>query len=330
VRHTRSTHGNDPDVVQSALSSAARLVAIGNFDGVHRGHQALLGAAAREAALEGLAPSVLTFRPHPAEALGRTPPPVLTRPSRKRELVGRLFPSVEVLEQRFDTTFAAQSPEAFASWLATELRAARVVVGKNFRFGKGRAGGFDDLVQLGERFGFRASSHEVVGDGGGGFSSTRIRAALAAGDLADAERMLGRPHMLVGEVGRGKQLGRTIGFPTANLDGVLEMLPPLGIYATLIDREGSDGTRALGLGATSIGKNPTTDEGDAVKVEVHALDFDGDLYGSTLRVSLIARLRGEEKFESLDALVEQMRRDVADARAALAGRRIDPVTGSYN
>jgi riboflavin kinase/FMN adenylyltransferase len=316
VRHTRSTHGNDPDVVQSALSSAARLVAIGNFDGVHRGHQALLGGAAREAALEGLAPSVLTFAPHPAEALGRTPPPVLTRPSRKRELVGRLFPSVEVLEQRFDTAFAAQSPETFASWLATELRAARVVVGKNFRFGKG--------------FGFRASSQEVVGDGGGGFSSTRIRAAVAAGDLADAERMLGRPHMLIGEVVRGKQLGRTIGVPTANLDRVLEMLPPLGIYATLIDREGPDGTRALGLGATSIGKNPTTDEGDAVKVEVHVLDFDGDLYGSTLRVSLIARLRGEEKFESLDALVEQMRRDVADARAALAGRRIDPVTECFN
>jgi riboflavin kinase/FMN adenylyltransferase len=305
------------------------LVVIGNFDGVHRGHQALLAAAAREAQAEGLAARVLTFTPHPAKVLGRSPPPVLTRRERKRELIERSFPAIQVVEHPFDLTFAALSPEAFAAWLATEQRAARVLVGQNFRFGKGRAGGFDDLVRLGASHGFRAAFEPLVGDGGGAWSSTRIRAAISAGDLAEAERMLGRPHLLIGQVERGKQLGRTIGVPTANLASVEEMLPPFGVYATLVDVADGGPPRALGLGAMSIGVNPTTDRTTDVKAEVHVLDFDGDLYGKTLRVSLVARIRGEEKFDSLDALVAQMRRDVTACRDALRGRTVDPATGSF-
>jgi riboflavin kinase/FMN adenylyltransferase len=305
------------------------LVVIGNFDGFHRGHQALLAAAAREAMAEGLGPRVLTFTPHPAKVLGRTPPPVLTRPERKRELVRRAFPTVEVVEQTFDLGFAALSPDQFAEWLAREQGAARVLVGQNFRFGKGRAGGFDDLVRLGAVHGFRAAFEPLVGDDGGAWSSTRIRNAIATGDLPAAERMLGRPHLLIGEVGRGKQLGRTIGMPTANLEAVEEMLPPFGVYATLVDIVEAGRPRALGLGAMSIGVNPTTDTTTHVKAEVNVLDFDGDLYGRTLRVSLVARIRGEERFDSLDALVAQMRVDVASCRDALAGRKPDPSTGSF-
>ncbi|NUO51642.1 MAG: riboflavin biosynthesis protein RibF [Polyangiaceae bacterium] len=307
----------------------AHLVVIGNFDGVHRGHQALLDAATKDAAAHGLKPRLLTFRPHPAEVLGRTPPPVLTRPARKRELIERLFPAIEVVEQRFDPAFASLTPDAFAAWLATEQNAKRVVVGQNFRFGKGRAGGFEDLVRLGAANGFTASSHEVVGDEAGGWSSTRIRGAIAAGDLEGAERMLGRPHMLIGEVVAGKRLGRTIGFPTANLNGIVEMLPPFGVYATLVDREDESGARAIGLGAMSIGTNPTTDTTDGVKVEVFVLDFEGDLYGERLRVSVVSRLRGEAKYGTLDALVAQMGRDVAEARRILEPRKVLPELGSY-
>ncbi len=322
-------HGNDPGVVRRAKEPASHLVVIGNFDGVHRGHQALLDAATKDSASHDLTPRLLTFRPHPAEVLGRTPPPVLTRPARKRELIERLFPAIEVVEHRFDAAFASLSPDAFAAWLASEHRAKRVLVGQNFRFGKGRAGGFEDLVRLGEANGFSAASHELVGDEAGGWSSTRIRGAIAAGDLEGAEQMLGRPHMLIGNVGGGKRLGRTIGFPTANLAGVVEMLPPFGVYATLVDRETPDGPRAVGLGAMSIGVNPTTDTTDRVKVEVFVLDFDGDLYDETLRVSVVSRLRGEAKFGTLDALVAQMGRDVDEARRRLATRSVLPELGSY-
>ncbi len=305
------------------------MIVIGNFDGVHRGHQALLAAATREAEAHGLAARVLTFRPHPAIVLGRTPPPVLTRPERKRELVERQFPAIDLFEQRFDRDFAALSPEAFARWLADEQRAARVLVGQNFRFGKGRAGSFDDLVSLGAEHGFRASCEPLIGDGGGNWSSTRIRASIASGDMAEAERMLGRPHLIAGDVVAGKRLGRTIGFPTANLAGVVEMLPPFGVYAVLVDVVTDAGARALGLGAMSVGVNPTTDATKEVKVEVFVLDYEGDLYGRSLRASIVARLRGEEKFDSIDALVAQMHQDVAAARTALAGRVASPATGSF-
>ncbi len=296
------------------------LVVIGNFDGVHRGHQALLAGAVREAEEAGMPTRLLTFWPHPAEVLGRARPPLLTAPARKRELVGRAFPSVEYVQHTFDKAFAETSPEDFAAWLRAELDAQRVVVGQNFRFGKNRAGGFDDLVRLGATLGFVPRSAPLVGDEAGPWSSTRVRAAVASGDVAGAERMLGRPHTLIGEVAPGKRLGRTLGFPTANLSGWVEMLPPMGVYAVVVDRTTSEGPLAVGLGAMSVGTNPTTDATSDVKVEVHVLDFDGDLYGQELRVGLVERLRGEALFEDLDALVRQMKEDVAGARRALAGR----------
>ncbi len=312
------------------------LVVIGNFDGVHRGHAAVLEGAVREAAQLGLDPMLLTFAPHPAEVLGRTPPPTLTSPQRKRELVARIAPSMRYVEQRFDAEFAAQSPDAFAKRLAEEHDARRVVVGKNFRFGKGRAGDFDELVELGSKLGFTARSEPLAGDATGAWSSTRVREAIARGALDQAEHILGRPHMLSGRVVRGKQLGRTLGFPTCNLAGVQEAMPPFGVYAVLVDRlevEPSGALeprhRALALGAMSLGLNPTTDSDGAVKVEVYLMDFDGDLYGAELRVHVVRKLRSEERFDGLEPLIAQMHRDVAAARALLAGRSPDSVTGCF-
>lgn len=306
------------------------LVAIGNFDGVHRGHQAVLRGAAEMASRRDLRASLLTFHPHPAAVLGRTPPPLLTTQGRKRELVARVAPSVSFVERAFDLPFAAQSPEAFAESLVAAYDAKVVVVGKNFRFGKGRAGDFAELAQLGERLGFGAVSEALRGDDAGAWSSTRIREAIREGRLDEAEAMLGRPHMLSGVVERGKELGRTIGFPTANLGGVREMTPPLGIYAVLVDLVGPDGRpRALAKGAMSLGTNPTTDTTSDVKIEVHLLDTSRDLYGAELRVHVVKWLRAEARFDSLDALVAQIARDVDETRGLLEGRAPDATTGAW-
>jgi riboflavin kinase / FMN adenylyltransferase len=292
------------------------LVVIGNFDGVHRGHRAVLEGSAREASERGLALKVLTFHPHPAEALGRTAPARLTSQERKRELIRKAATGVEIVEQRFDKAYAGQSAAEFAHRLRADFTTERVVVGRNFRFGKGREGDFDRLVELGKSEGFSARSEALHGDETGPWSSTRVRAAIARGDLADARHVLGRPHMLSGEVVHGKHLGRTIGFPTANLGGVVEALPSLGVYACAAEIASESGFERLGAAAVSIGLNPTTDNDEKVKVEAYVLDFQGDLYGKAMRIHLLARLRGEEKFDSLPELVAQIGRDAEATRQA--------------
>jgi riboflavin kinase / FMN adenylyltransferase len=300
-----------------------QLVAIGNFDGVHLGHQAVLADAARDAATRGLEPVVLTFEPHPAAVIGRAAPPVLTPLSRKIELVKRAQPAVRVVVQPFDREFAAQSPDAFARDVLTRRLSARlVIVGKNFRFGRGRAGDFDVLAQLGEELGFETRSHALVGDQGGTFSSTRAREALAAGDLDAARTVLGRPHALSGTVVRGDQRGRTIGFPTANLGGHREALPPFGVYAVVVDRLDEDDPTSgasrgawLAAGVANIGVRPTVKQDAPPSVEVNLFDLDADLYGARLRVHLLARLRGEQRFSGLDALRAQIAKDAAAARS---------------
>lgn len=300
-----------------------RLVAIGNFDGVHLGHQAVLAGAARDAAARGLEPVVLTFEPHPAAVIGRAAPPLLTPLPRKIELVQRAQPAVRVVVEAFDRAFAAQSPAAFAEEvLVRRLEAKLVIVGKNFRFGRARAGDFDVLAQLGAQLGFETRSHALVGDARGTFSSTRVRQTIAAGELDAARALLGRPHALSGTVVRGDQRGRTIGFPTANLDGCREALPPFGVYAVVVDRLDEDDPASgaargawLAAGVANIGVRPTVKEGAPPSVEVNLFDVDADLYGARLRVHLIAHLRGERRFPGLDALREQIAKDAAAARA---------------
>jgi riboflavin kinase/FMN adenylyltransferase len=280
---------------------------------------------------------VLTFDPHPAAVIGRGAPAALTRLDRKIELIERVQHGVRVVVQTFDRSFAAQSPEAFAEGiLVKELSARLIIVGKNFRFGKDRGGDFEVLASLGDRLGFETRSHALVGDEGGTFSSTRVRRAVAAGDLDVARAVLGRPHALSGVVVRGDQRGRTIGFPTANLAEVVEALPPYGVYAVAVDRLAEPGAaigapRALALagGVANIGVRPTVKEGAPPSIEIHLFDLDADLYGATLRVHLLARLRGEQRFSGLDALRAQIAKDAAAARVVLADTPAPATGASY-
>jgi riboflavin kinase/FMN adenylyltransferase len=307
------------------LSPKSRAIAIGNFDGVHRGHQAVLTSVAADAHKHGLEPCVLTFSPHPRSVLGRPVPPVLTCLDRKRELIHRIDPTIDVRVWRFDREFASRSPEEFASGVLHDaLGAAVVVVGHNFRFGRDRAGGFDDLARLGQKLGFETRSHALVADEGGAWSSSRIRGAIARGELSEAERMLGRPHMLSGLVVTGDRRGRTLGFPTCNLAEVEEALPPFGVYAVLVDRADSSGAVALATGVANIGVRPTVGEATIPRVEVHLFDLDADLYGARLRVHLVAQLRPEQRFDGLEALRAQSARDATAARARLEGATPDP------
>jgi riboflavin kinase/FMN adenylyltransferase len=270
-----------------------RAVAVGSFDGVHRGHQAVL-AAARDT---GLAPTVITFDPHPRIALGNKVE-LLTTLARRLELIGE--EGVETaLVATFDAKLQRLAPEEFAERYLRAIGAEVVVAGEDFRFGVRRSG---DLALL-EQLGFRVIVPAEVE----GVSSTAIRAALAEGDVAGAARMLGRPHELDGVVVAGDQRGGTLGYPTANL--LLEpdlAVPRFGIYAGA-----ARGYRA----AVSIGTNPHYG-GTERRIEPYLLDFEGDLYGQRLVVELWERLRDEAVFESESELVAQIARDVEATKQA--------------
>lgn len=304
------------------------LVAIGNFDGVHLGHRAVLARATAEAAELGLAPVLLTFDPHPSRVLGRGALPVLTTLPRKIELLERYHQELTVVVEPFTLELAQLEPSEFAdALLAGTLGARVVIVGENFRFGRNRSGDLSTLVELGKSLGFAARPEELSGDASGPFSSTRVRHALSGGDLREVERLLGRPHSLSGRVVAGAQRGRTIGVPTANLAEVPEALPPFGVYAVLVDRLTPEGPRALGRGVANIGNRPTLDAG--FSVEAHLFDLDLDLYGTELRVHLVAHLREERRFDGLEALKAQIARDSEAARHALAGRQPESDRGWY-
>ncbi|HET7538883.1 MAG TPA: bifunctional riboflavin kinase/FAD synthetase [Polyangiaceae bacterium] len=300
------------------------LVVIGNFDGVHLGHRAVIEAALSEARDAGLRPLVLTFEPHPSEVLGGGVRPQLTVLDRKIDLIERLGPELRVVVEPFTLALSRFTPAQFAQEFLIELLSAKVViVGENFRFGHRRSGDLPALAALGRELGFAAHASSLVGDARGPYSSTRARAALAAGDLAAAEAVLGRPHSLSGVVEQGAQRGRTIGVPTANLGGVAEALPPHGVYAVLVDRVHDGKSAAIGIGVANIGLRPTVHAG--FSVEVHLLDFSQDLYGESLRVHLVSRLREEQKFAGLPELKAQIAGDIAQARQALASVQPDPL-----
>lgn len=302
---------------------APSLVAIGNFDGVHLGHQAVLAQARALARAHGLAPLVLTFDPHPAAIVGRGNLPALTTLPRKLELLCRQASELCVVVEPFDHALAQTPPEQFVEQLLVgKLDAKLVLVGEDFRFGRGRAGDFAELARLGQRHGFVAHAASLERDEDGPISSTRIRAALARGALTDVERLLGRPHALSGVVVAGQGKGRSIGVPTANLDGIAEAVPPHGVYAVLVDRRGEGGFTRLAGGVANFGVRPTLGAGPSF--EVHLFDTAPDLYGQELRVHLLARLRDEQKFSGLPALRAQIERDIAAARALTAQRLPDP------
>ena len=298
------------------LCADGSVACIGAFDGLHLGHRALLGRTVERARALGVPAVALSFEPLPREYFAPdAPPPRLMLPRAKAE--GMLALGIDrVGLLRFDRALASQSPEAFAAEVLGERLGAREVwVGPGFRFGKGRAG---DLASL-HAAGFDASEIEPVLLDGERVSSTRIRAALVAGDFAAAGRLLGKPYAIGGHVVCGRQLGRTLGFPTANLRFGGKVPTLHGIYATRVHGVAAGPWASV----STFGTRPTVD-GVEPLLEAHLFDFDGDLYGRRIEVEFVARLRDEEKFPDLPALVEQMQRDAAAARAILARAPAQP------
>lgn len=303
---------------------SSTLVMVGNFDGVHRGHQWVLERGLGLARLKQQAPLVLTFNPHPSEVLGRGGQPVLTPLERKIDLLTRLSPELRVVVEPFTLELASASPREFAAQLLQEkLGAGTVIVGENFRFGQGRTGDAQALRALGQELGFEAHAEPLYADEEGVISSTRIRELISSGAVAEAEALLGRPHALSGEVVHGDQRARSLGVPSANLGQVSELLPARGVYAVLVDVRDANGFRRLGPGIANVGVRPTQGEGE-LRAEVHVLGFAGDLYGKSLRAHLVARLRDERRFNGLDDLRAQLERDKSDGAERLRERTPNP------
>lgn len=290
------------------------VVTIGVFDGVHRGHQQIIGHAVRRARDAGLNSVVVTFDPHPAEVVHPgSHPAMLTTPRRKAELIEEVGADA-LCVLPFTPAFSRLSAEEFVHDVLVEhLHAAAVVVGKNFRFGHRAAGDTALLTALGHRFGFTVEDSPLLADGDTTFSSTYVRACVDAGDVVSAARALGREHRIEGVVVRGDQRGRELGFPTANLEThQYAAVPADGIYAGWL----VCGKERLPA-AVSIGTNPTF-SGRERRVEAYVLDFDGDLYGEHVGLDFVARLRPTLSFDSVEALVAQIDADVADTRHLLA------------
>lgn len=301
------------------LPSALRggVVAIGNFDGVHRGHQAVLRRALERAEALGLPAMVLTFEPHPRTVFNPDKPVFrLTPPSLRARLLEAMgFQSV--IEYPFDREFSQRSAEDFVqSILVDWLGACEVVTGFDFHFGKGRQGGPAFLMEAGGRHGFGVTLVDAFRDEGGDvISSSRIRGLLADGDVAQAAGLLGYRFTVEAEVMKGQQLGRTLGFPTANMHLQPEATLRPGIYAVRFRRP--DGI--IRDGVASFGYRPTVTENGDPWLETFVFDFAGDLYGEICSVSFFGHLRDEWKFDGLDPLVAQIRKDEEEARALLLG-----------
>lgn len=286
---------------------------IGNYDGVHRGHQVMLAVVVRRAREFGLPATVVTFEPTPREYFeGRDAPARLTRLREKLQALAR-YKVDRVVCLRFDARIAALGARSFEQdLLGARLGVRHIVVGHDFRYARAREGTTASLHAAGERLGFTVEEVPPFEIDGVRVSSSLIRAALETGDLPAATRLLGRPYRISGRVQRGERLGRKLGFPTANLALHRKVIPLWGIFAVRIGGAGLDSHPAV----ASLGTRPTID-GTVPLLEVHLFDFDGELYGRTLDVDFIARLRDEERFDSLEALVEQMHRDAAQARRSL-------------
>ncbi|MBK9325040.1 MAG: bifunctional riboflavin kinase/FAD synthetase [Thiobacillaceae bacterium] len=307
----RMTHGWFDTQHQATRPNA---VTIGNFDGVHLGHQAMLARLTARAASVGAAPAVLTFEPHPREIFTPESAPTRLTSLREKLEILRALGVAHVHVCRFTRPFAALPAEDFVRRILVDgLQARYVLVGDDFRFGAKRAGNFALLRQLGEKYGFEAESLHTVEAAGQRASSTAVRDALAAGDMATAAQMLGRPYSISGRVVGGDQLGRKIGYPTANIQLKHNRPPLTGIFAV----------RVQGLeqpdwpGVASLGTRPTVHANGRPTLEVHLFNFDQSIYRRHLRVEFLHKLRDEAKFPSLEALIAQIDEDARQAREML-------------
>jgi riboflavin kinase/FMN adenylyltransferase len=296
-------------------SRSPTALTIGNFDGVHRGHQAMLARLKEQAGALGLRACVLTFEPHPLELFApRTAPTRLTSLREKLELLAAH--GVECVQvSRFNRAYANLSPQDFIEHVLLQgLDMRWLLIGDDFRFGARRAGDFALLQEAAAKKGFGLEAMRTVAQDGVRISSSAVRSALAAGRLAEAETLLGRPYSISGRVVHGDKLGRTIGYPTANVQ-LRHNRPPLyGIFAVRT----LDGKGVTRHGAASLGLRPTVDDSGRAKLEVHLFDFSGDLYGQHLRIDFLHKIRDEEKFADLESLRVRIDRDCEEARDYLA------------
>jgi riboflavin kinase / FMN adenylyltransferase len=289
-------------------------VTIGNFDGIHLGHQAMLARLTARAALIGAQPAVLTFEPHPREIFTPESAPTRLTSLREKLEIMRTLGVARVHVCRFSKPFAALSADDFVQQILLRgLNARYVLVGDDFRFGAKRAGDFALLEQLGKKYGFEAETLHTVEAAGQRASSTAVRETLAAGDMAMAAQLLGRPYSISGRVVGGDQLGRKIGYPTANIQLKHNKPPVKGIFAL----------RVQGLkqpdwpGVASLGTRPTVHADGRPTLEVHLFNFDQSIYRQHLRIEFLHKLRDEAKFPDLETLITQIDLDAQQARTLL-------------
>lgn len=304
IRRHVEDHG--PPIVRPVLT-------LGNFDGVHLGHQALLERVVEDARSSGGRSVVLTFEPHPLKLLAPERAPRLILTHKDKMALLQSFGVDVVMIQAFDAAFAAVEAETFArDYLFRRLDVRKMWVGSDLRFGRGRKGRVEDLARWGAAGGVEVGVIDPIVLDGHRVSSSRIRTLIERGAMSEAKRYLGRYHFVSGRVARGHGRGRTLGFPTANIVSRTEVLPPDGVYATMLESEGRRWPSV-----TSIGVNPTFGDGPRT-VESYVFDFSGDLYGRSVRLFWVEKIRDEKKFSSADLLVGQIKDDALRAREILS------------
>lgn len=294
-----------------ARASHSTVLTIGNFDGVHRGHRALLARLTGLAQQAGLPAAVMTFEPNPREFFApQSAPARLASLREKLQLLAECGVD-QAYVCAFNQRFAALTADAFVERIVRGLGVRHLMIGDDFRFGKGRSGDFALLQQAGKEHGFGVEAMETLVHEGERVSSSAVREALDAGDLEHAERLLGRPYCISGRVIHGQKLGRKLGYATANIQLKRLKAPLSGIFVVTVDGIGARQYE----GVASLGVRPTVSASGKPTLEVYIFDFEGDLYRAHLRVNFLHKLRDEAKFDSLDALQSQIARDVADAKA---------------
>lgn len=303
--------------------SAPVVLAVGNFDGVHLGHAALIGQLALAAKRHGLAATVLTFEPHPREFFAPASAPArLTSLREKLELLAECG-AEQAMICPFNAAFSALSAEEFIERVLLKgLQLRHLIIGDDFRFGRGRIGDFTLLQQAGQRFGFTVETMQSVTVDGERVSSSGVRAALAAGDMEHAARLLGRPYIIDGRVAHGDKIGRQLGFATANIRIKHNPLPMTGVFAVQVsglDAQPLPAVANLGIRPTVGGTRPL--------LEVHLFDFDRDIYGKHISVCFVHKLRNEQRFPNFDALKAQIAADAAAAREFFQRRGAEGTEG---
>ena len=301
-----------PEEIRTTLTGSC--VTIGNFDGVHMGHQRLIALAVDRSEAKDLTSVVVTFDPHPLRVLrSDKTPPFITLTQQKIELISQQGPQVCLLLE-FTREMATLAPRDFVrKYLVDGLNMRELVIGYDYHLGKGRSGNFETLTLLGEEMGFTVDRLDPVTIDDAVVSSTRIRDLVQAGDVWDARPLLGRFYQVQGQVVHGMNRGgRLLGFPTANIKLVDELFPKPGVYAIWVETAGE-----IHMGVANIGKNPTFGN-EVLSVEAHILDFKGDIYDRDIRVHFVHRIRDERKFSGIEELKERIAKDCALGRQILA------------